>query len=272
MLRLRRPRAGAADGASGRGGRRHLRLGGDLRRPPPGRPGDRARRHRRRGARRGVRAARHLAPLPRRDGADRDPLPPAGPDQPAAAGDREGRRRPGPADRDLRRAARRRASCSPRRTVPSCTSRSSTSSTRRRAAPPARRGRSGSGATPEREPGQDLAHDALGDERRHIGRADRRRQHLDDVGSDEPRRRRDLRGTRAGGRRRSSRPARACPCRARTPGRARRRRPSGTSGRRRPPRAPASTTASIPRSRTSCMKIDVIPRSACQPNSTGPGQ
>ena len=52
-------------------------------------------------------------------------------------------------------------------------------------APPARPGRSGSGAAREGEPGQDLAHDPLGDERGHVGRADRGRQHLDDVGADE---------------------------------------------------------------------------------------
>ena len=42
--------------------------------------------------------------------------------------------------------------------------------------------------------------------------------------------------------------------------------------RRRRPRSRGRTTSRIPRSRTSCMKRLVIPRSACQPNSGSPGQ
>ena len=79
--------------------------------------------------------------------------------------------------------------------------------------------------------------------------------HLDHVGADELERATRSRGTPAAGRRRSSRPARACRCRARTPGRARRRRPSGRTGPSPTTSSACATTASIPRSRTSCMKI-----------------
>ena len=34
----------------------------------------------------------------------------------------------------------------------------------------------------------------------------------------------------------------------------------------------SATTARMPRSRTSCMKCETIPRSCCQPNSSAPGQ
>ena len=57
--------------------------------------------------------------------------------------------------------------------------------------------------------------------------ADARRQHLDDVGADELDARRRSRAPPRGGRPRSSRPAPASRFPARTPGRARRRRPSG---------------------------------------------
>ena len=85
---------------------------------------------------------------------------------------------------------------------------------------PARRGRGDRGggegglaAAAQRDPGQRLADDALGDERRVVVGADARRDHLDDVGADRARARRRRCGRRAAGRPRSCRRARACRCR-----------------------------------------------------------
>ena len=117
---------------------------GDVRRPSPGRPRHRARRHRRRSPRRGMRLARDLASVPHRHRTDRDPLPPAGADQPPAAGDRERRLPTAAGGSRSRRSSGTETSCWPRRTGPSCTCRSSTSSRRRRVGRPARRGRGGS--------------------------------------------------------------------------------------------------------------------------------
>ena len=98
----------------------------------------------------------------------------------------------------------------------------------------------------QRDPGQRLANDPLGDERGHVRRADRR------SGAPRPRPRRRARAATAASRQaqrsrpRSSRRAPASPCRARTPGRARRRRRSGRPGPGRSARAPARAR---PRSR-----------------------
>ena len=121
-------------------------------------------------------------------------------------------------------------------------------------------------------PGQRLAHDPLGDERGDVGRADGGRDHLDDVHADDVEPRRELADGPEQVDGASSRPAPAFRCRARTPGRGRRRRPSGRPARRRPRAIVARRRSLIPRSRTSCMKKLVIPCSACQPNSFGPGQ
>ena len=84
---------------------------------------------------------------------------------------------------------------------------------------------SGAACPPQGEPGEHLADDALGDEGGDVRRADRRRQDLHHVRA--RRARPTLRSCAPprAGRRRSSRPARGCRCRGRTPGRARRRRP-----------------------------------------------
>ena len=65
--------------AAGRGGAARVRGVVPLRRAPPGGAGARARRARRGRARRGLRPARHLVPLPGRDGSDLRPLPAAVP-------------------------------------------------------------------------------------------------------------------------------------------------------------------------------------------------
>ena len=111
-----------------------------IRRAPPGRPGLRARRARRGGARRGVRPARDVVPLPGRDRADLRPLPAAGGDQHRAPRPRVA---PGERGRRLHVDARAHATatrCSPRRGPRSSTCRSSTSSRRRRAVQPPKPG------------------------------------------------------------------------------------------------------------------------------------
>ena len=115
-------------------------VGGDLRPAPPGRAGDRARRHRRRGARRGVRPARDVAPLPDRDGALRRPLPAAGRRSTGRSASRRASSPSAAAGSRSPPSSATATSCSPRPTARSSTSRSSTSSRRPRAAPPARPG------------------------------------------------------------------------------------------------------------------------------------
>ena len=103
----------------------------------------------------------------------------------------------------------------------------------------------GLAAPTQRDPGQDLAHDPVGDEGGDVGRADGGRDHLDHLGAHELEPLARPRGRPRAGRRSSSRRARACQCPARRPGRARRRRRSGRRARRRRARPSAR-----PRSRS----------------------
>ena len=120
----------------------------------------------------------------------------------------------------------------------------------------------------QRDPGQDLAHDPVRGEGSDVGRADRCRDHLDQLGADHLEPARPAPGTPRAGRRWSSRRAPACRCPARRPGRGRRCRPRGRPGPSPPTPTARPTAPAMPSSRTSCMKMLVDPRA--QPASRTP--